>query len=101
MMANGRTFLVECYLPGVQEAAVVEAGKRARAAADEMRRRGSDIAYIGATLVAADEVVFHTFSAADPAIVDETSRVAGLSFERVVESIGVYQEPDLPGVGLD
>jgi hypothetical protein len=84
-----RTFLVECYLPGIDEAGVAEAATRARLAAGELHARGDAIAYLGATLVPADEVVFHAFTAPDAAIVEAASRAAGLSFERVVESTGV------------
>ena len=85
----GRPFLVECYLPGVDEAAVAGAGDRARRAAEELSRSGGDIAYTCAVLMAADEVVFHEFRASDPAIVEAASRLAGLAFERIVESIDI------------
>jgi hypothetical protein len=89
-----RTFLVECYLPGVDEAAVAGAGDRARSAADELRNSGGDITYTGAVLMAADEVVFHEFCASDPGIVEAASRQAGLAFERIVESIEITGAED-------
>jgi hypothetical protein len=89
MAPSGRTFLVECYLPGVAESDVADAGDRARQAVDAMRAEGREIAYLGALFVAADEAVFHQFRAAHVADVGEASRMANLAFERIVESIGV------------
>ena len=89
MAQSGRTFLVECYLPGVAERDVAAASKRARRVAEELRSDGRDVAYLGALFVAVDEAVFHRFRAHDADLVVEASRLAGLQFERVVESIGV------------
>ena len=96
MVGSMRTFLVECYLPGVDEAAVSAAAASARHAAETLTERGDPIAYLGATLVPADEVVFHAFTASDAATVEAASLVAGLAFERVVESTGV---PGVPAAG--
>jgi hypothetical protein len=95
MAQFGRTFLVECYVPGIAEGDVAAAGERARRVADELRAGGRDVAYLGALFVAADEAVFHQFRAVNASVVVEASRMAGLPFERVVESIGV------DGGGLD
>jgi hypothetical protein len=89
MAESGRTFLVECYLPGIAEADVAAAGERARQAADELRATGREVAYLGAMFVAADEAVFHQFRAPDVTAVIDASQLAGLAFERVVESVDV------------
>lgn len=89
MAQAGRTFLVECYLPGVAAADVAAAGERARQAAEELRASGGEIAYLGALFMAADEAVFHQFRASNAAVVVDASRLAGLAFERVVESVDV------------
>jgi hypothetical protein len=94
-----RTFLVECYLPGIDERAVEDAAARALRATGELTSRGGHIAYLGATLVPADEVVFHTFAALDAAIVEAVSRTAGLAFERVVESTLVPAGPEALPMG--
>lgn len=86
------TWLVECFAPGIDDAAVAAAAERVRAVVAER----ADIAYLGALLMAEDEVVFHAFRAGDAAAVREASATAGLQFERVVESIGV-----LPGLTLE
>lgn len=89
MAQPARTFLVECYLPGIDQATVAEAGERARRAADQLVAADREISYLGAMLLTADEAVFHTFRASDVAVVREASLAAGLAFERIVESIGV------------
>jgi hypothetical protein len=89
MDTTDRTFLVECYLPGVTEASVAEAGDRARASAADLVAEGTPVTYLGATLIAADEVVFHAFRASELADVEAISRAAGLAFERIVESVAV------------
>ena len=89
-----RTFLVECFTPGVDEAAVAAAGDRARAVAADLRDGGSRIEYLGALLVSGDEVVFHVFAAESADDVKAAGTAAELPYERVVESVGVA--PDSP-----
>ncbi|MBI3751522.1 MAG: hypothetical protein HY263_07690 [Chloroflexi bacterium] len=89
-----RTFLVECYLPSLDRAAVSASADRATDVSRQLAADGPHLAYLGAMLVAKDEVVFHAFSADDAAIVDEACRRAAIPFERIVESESV------PGDGL-
>ncbi len=84
-----RTFLVECYLPSLDRGEVSAAAARADAAARALGANGDGLAYLGAMLVAQDEVVFHAFSADDAAIVDAACRQASIPFERIVESEAV------------
>ena len=92
-MADGaRTFLVECYLPGVTEAQVAAADGRARAAAAALQQAGRAVEYLGATLLTDDETVFHAFRASDAGVVGEASRAAGLDFARIVESVAIRGE---------
>jgi hypothetical protein len=90
-----RTWLVECFLPGVDDDDVSAAADRARAAVRTLRGTGRRIDYLGAVLMAADEVVFHAFAADEPEIVRAASSAASLGFERVVESM--TWPPDLSG----
>jgi hypothetical protein len=87
--ATHRTYLVECYAPGIEQPAVEAAAGRARAAAAGLRASGGAIEYLGAWLVASDEVVFHSFRADDLEIVRAASTSAALAFERIVESVGI------------
>jgi hypothetical protein len=82
-------YVVECYTPGIDRSAVESAGKRAAAAAAELRRAGVRIEYAGAYLVPGDEVVFHLFCSESPDVVRDASVRARVEFERVLESIPV------------
>jgi hypothetical protein len=82
-------FLVECYAPGIERAAVEEAAERARTASAELRGEGREVAYVGAILVPGDEVVFHVFSSDSADAVREASVRASVEYARVVESIAL------------
>ena len=84
-----RTFLVECYAPGLERAAVESAARRAEEAAAALRREGGEVEYEHALLVTGDEVVFHVFAAEDQESVRLVSERAALAFERIVESVAV------------
>jgi hypothetical protein len=84
-----RMFLVECYWPGVDRAAVEAAAVRAGAAARALRVDGTPVEYVSALLVAGDDVVFHVYRAPDADAVRVASERADLPFERVVECVEV------------
>lgn len=92
-----RTFLVECYLPGVEAADVRAAGERALVAAAESRRDGVGVRYLAAMLMADDDVVFHVFAGPDEGAVREAAVRAQIPFERVVESVAVTTGVHAPG----
>lgn len=82
-----QTYLVECFVPGSDRAAVEAAGQRMREAIADLRAEGCEVEYLRAILVPGDEVVFHVFAAPDASAVREASRRADVDFERVVESV--------------
>jgi hypothetical protein len=84
-----RTYLVECYEPGIASAQVESASDRALAASAELRDEGRKVEYVGAILVPADEVVFHVFAAECAATVCAASTRASVAYERIVESVTV------------
>lgn len=84
-----RSFLVECYSPGIRRDEVAAAGDRSRAAAEALRHSGRQIEYVRALLVPGDEVVFHLFLARDARLVREAVSRASVTYERIVESIVV------------
>ena len=88
-MAKTRTYLVECYSPGIARKDVESAGRRASDASAALRGEGCRVDYVGAILVPADEVVFHVFDSACLGAVREASVRAEVPFERVVESVAV------------
>jgi hypothetical protein len=83
-----RSYLVECYWPGVSEDALVAAVQRTRSATSALRQRGRDVAFLGSILVPADETVFAFFQGCE-ADVRAASTSAGLPFERVLDSLHV------------
>jgi hypothetical protein len=83
-----RSYLVECYWPGVSEAALVMAAQRARTAAADLRRQGGDVDFLSSILVPADETVFCLFEGRE-ADVRAASELAGVPFERVLESLRI------------
>jgi hypothetical protein len=90
MTATGTsTYLVECYVPGIEAPAVEAAAGRARASATALRDEGRQVEYSGAILVRDDEVVFHLFAAEDPAAVRDASVRARVPFERIVEAVAI------------
>lgn len=88
-----RTFLVECYAPGIERPEVEAAGRRAATAAASLRAEGRTIEYVRALFVPSDEAVFHVFAADDAVAVREAGSRADLVFERVVESISITPPP--------
>jgi hypothetical protein len=84
-----RTYLVECYSPGIDRGGVESAAGRARASATALRNEGRGVEYTGAILVSEDEVVLHVFAADGPAAVREASVRAQVPFERIVEAVTI------------
>jgi hypothetical protein len=88
-----RTYLVECYVPGIERAELECEVDRVLAASAELRKEGRDVEYVGAILVPGDEVVFHLFASECEGTVREASIRASVPYERVVESIAVGRLP--------
>jgi len=63
------------------------AGRRARAAAEELSREGVSIQYLRTTFMPDDETCFHLFEAASAEAVEEASTRAELGRARVVPAI--------------
>lgn len=89
-----RTFLVECYAPDIARIDVEAVGRRAAAAAAQLRGEGHHIEYVRALFVPGDDAVFHVFSADAIDTVREAGERAAIPFERVVESVAVEAEAD-------
>lgn len=91
------TYLVECYLPGVDDATVQRAADQAAAAVrgfrEAMGNPATELEYLGALLMAVDEVVLHAFHATDLDLVRRVSTAADLAFARIVESVEVLPIP--------
>lgn len=89
MVTPARTYLVECYTPGIAQDAIEATAQRAREAVEAARITGRTIEYVNAIFVPDDEVVFHTFLSDDIETVRQASVAAGIPFERIIESVAV------------
>ncbi|HVE25417.1 MAG TPA: nickel-binding protein [Sporichthya sp.] len=81
-----RSYLVECYWPGVSEEKLAAAAERVRAAASELSRHGREVRFVGSILVPADETVFCLFDGLEDDV-RTVSEHAGVPFERVLASL--------------
>ncbi len=86
---GARTFLLECFWPGVTEAAIAAAALRARRAAHELAEAGRPARYLGSQLVPGDEVVFFELEADSEQTARELGLRAEIPYERVVGSVRV------------
>ena len=89
MTDASKTYVVECYVPGVTDAGVRRAADKAAAAVLLLGGPEAGIEYLGALLMAIDEVVLHAFRASDREVVGRAATAAGLPFERVIEYVEV------------
>jgi hypothetical protein len=81
------TYLIEAYMPRSHAHEARAAGRRARAAAEELSREGVPIRYVRTTFLPDDETCFHLFEAASAEAVEEASSRAELGRSRVVPAI--------------
>jgi hypothetical protein len=81
-----RTFLVECYAPGMTDQDAAAAAEQGRLAARELEAAGRAAVYIGAHLLRRDEILLHIVRCADMHGAQEMSLAANWRIERVVES---------------
>jgi hypothetical protein len=83
--ADRRTYLVECYWPGVDEQKHAAASGRASEVARELRRQGHDLHFWGSILISDDETVLWLYDGVAADVRAATDRV-GVECERVLES---------------
>ena len=78
-------FLVECYVPRTDSAAVARGEERARIAAEELTREATPVRFLRSIFVPEDETSFYLCEAASVEAVTELAERAGLRFARVAE----------------
>ncbi len=88
-----KTYLVECYWPGVTSSALADAGIRVGAAARELRAPGHEIRFLGSLLLPTDEMAFCRFTSESAADVERISTLAQLPFHRVLECVELPADP--------
>ena len=84
-------YCLELYLAGGSQAALEEAARRARAAAESFGARGGSVRYLRSTYLPEDETCLHFFAAASGEDVAEAARRAGLTGNRITRSIDADQ----------
>jgi hypothetical protein len=79
-------YLVEAYIPTSKTASLGDQEVRLRAAAREMATEGTIIRYKDTLLIPEEEICFFVFEASSPKDVEEVSRRAEISYERIVRA---------------
>ena len=79
-------YLAECLWPGVTESDLRELDVRVMASTAASRDSNTRVRYLGAMLVAEDDVAFFFFAGDSALSVETVARGAGIPFERVVAS---------------
>ncbi len=90
-MARGleRTFLVELYVPQLDEQTAVAISSRCRAAAGQLAEQGVALRWLRSFAVLAEETYLCVVAARDRDDVVELSRQAGLEHDHVVEVVAI------------
>lgn len=86
-----KSYLVECYWPGISVDQLVDVLRRVHEAQSHLRGRGADVEFLGSILVPVDETVFCLFDGRE-SDVRAVSKRAGVLFERVLESLRIDSE---------
>ena len=90
-----RSYVAECFWPGVSRAQVEELDLRAAHETAVSSGSGPQVRYHGSMLIPHDEVVFCFFDGPSAIIVEAAARRAQIPFARIVESTGIPQRTRL------
>jgi hypothetical protein len=88
---SGKSYLVECFWPGIDQEQLATATRRVEKNAIAMRDAGADVRFLGSLLMPADEVVFCLLRGSE-ADVRTACAGAGIPVERVIESLWIDGE---------
>ena len=80
-------YVVERYLPGLTRADLMPGLSRLEPTIEELQGEGSEVRYLGSTIVIEDEACFCEFEGPSEAAVAEANRRAGLPFDRIVPAL--------------
>ncbi len=83
---DDRTYVAECFWPGVTEQDVGDLDLRALASVEAAARAGETVRYLGSILMRSDEVVLCRFQGGAAAVRRAAER-ARIPFERIVETV--------------
>jgi hypothetical protein len=82
-------YVVERYLPGMVRPDLERALRRLVRVTREMRSQGTEVRYLGSTIVPDDEACLSQFEAASADAVAEANRRARVPFDRIVPAVAV------------
>jgi hypothetical protein len=82
-------YVVERYLPGLDQHELRSSLGRLREATAELRAEGTAVRYLGSTIVPADEACFRQFEGPSEEAVAEANRRAGVRFDRIVTAVAI------------
>jgi len=82
-------FLVERFLPGLDEAALRALGERLEAAGAELRARRVEVRWLGTLALPEEETTFCRFAAGSCEEVRLANELAGAPFERIARALAV------------
>ena len=86
-MGRCRTFLVERYVPQLEEADISALAERLVAVTAELQADGHQIRWLGSFAVPVDEICLCIFTADARAEVEEANRRAGATYERILDTV--------------
>ena len=86
-------YIVERYLPGLDQPRLVRMLGKLGAVTQELRAEGTVVRYLGSTIVPGDEACFCQFEGASEAAVAEANERAGVPFDRIVAAVTVPVGP--------
>ena len=82
-------FVVERYLPGLEQRELLPALERLGHATEALRSEGIPLRYLGSTIVPEDESCFCQFEGPSEETVVEANRRANMPFDRIVSAVAV------------
>lgn len=88
-----KTFLIELYVPRLNEQTAAAIASRCRGAADELTEQGVTLRWLRSFAVIADETYLCVVAARDRDHVVQLSRLAGLEHDHVVEVVSIEGTP--------
>ena len=87
-------YVVERYLPDLDQRRLVRMLGRLGEATEELRAEGMAVRYLGSTIVPGDEACFCQFEGTSEAAVAEANKRAGVPFNRIVAAVAVRVASD-------
>lgn len=87
-------YVVERYLPGLDQERLVDMLGNLGRATGELRDEGTAVRYLGSTIVPGDEACFCQFEGDSEAAVAQANERAGVPFARIVAAVTVQVGPD-------